>query len=91
MRPLKLSRTARRMFRPLHGATEPMPLNLYGLTPEEVLAALHEVGDMVRATDAPTPFEARYVCTAGSAGAFAPTRMDRLREWWRGLTWWVKR
>ncbi len=84
MKRRKVSRTAKRIFRKLLDSDGPAHLDLHGVSEDAALEAIHEVGDMVRVSDAANPLDAMYVFTAGSRGAFVP--WDRkVKAWLRSM------
>lgn len=75
-----VSRTARRIFRPLLISSEPTKLDLRGISEARAIEAIREVGDKVRCTDASDPLQALYIFTSGARGAFIGP-WDRLKSW----------
>lgn len=75
-----VSRTARRIFRPLLTTNEPVKLDLRGVSEAQAIAAIREVGDKVRCTDAPDPLQALYIFSSGSRSAFIDP-WDHIKSW----------
>ena len=71
-KPYKVTRTARRIFRPLLDADGPALLDLRHVDPDDAYQAIRDVGPLVRACDAPNPLEAAYVFVSGARGMFRP-------------------
>lgn len=85
----KPSRLARRIFRPLLDANEPVKLDLRGVDRNSALEAIRESAMHIRCTDAADPLEALYVFTSGSASLFI-SPWQKFKTWIRMLFWWYR-
>lgn len=89
---MKLSRTARLLFRPLLDADGPVKLDVDRVGKSKAIGAIREVAmfGLARSSGAADPLDSTYVLVTGARSAFLPTRFDRFVDRVRRAGAWLR-